>query len=559
MLDKKRIGWFILLRVILVTCFLVSIVVLDLKSLEQMADLARGVLLRLVAATYLFSLASYCVLRVFGRPLRTIAYAQIVWDLLVVTMLILVTGGVNSPFAFFYFLSIVSASVLLARYEAYYTASLCVILYGTILDFQYYGKLAPLGLSQFPAHQHGAGYIFYLIFLYSTSFFLTAYLAGSLAERARLSETALKEKAIDYDELERLHSSIVSTIDSGLVTINAEGRIRVFNRFAEQLTGLSQRDAYDRPLTAVLPGVAPFEPELFRTSQGELAHTALDGTRLLLFFKSTPLSDKDGATVGAVLDLRDLTRLRRMEEELKRADRLAAVGELSARMAHEIRNPLAAISGSVQLAALRAWADEKDKRLFSIIVRETDRLDQLLREFLFYAKPTQPAKVPLNLRRVITDLIALLSTDQRLKNVVIANLVPEGLVVLFDKDQCSQVFWNLVVNGAEAISGEGRIAIEAGLLGAGKGSRGEVWICVSDTGAGMSEADLERACEPFFTTKKSGTGLGLATVYRIVETHGGRISVSSALGEGARVTLFLPGGAVQQEQVAGRNSLSEVL
>ena len=141
------------------------------------------------------------------------------------TTLILITGGVNSPYAFLYFLSIISASVLLARSEAYYTASLCVILYGAILDFQYYGKLAALGLSPLPAQQYGAGYIFYLIFLYSASFYLTAYLAGSLSERARRSESALQEKAIDYEELERLNSSIVSTIDSGLLTINGAGRI----------------------------------------------------------------------------------------------------------------------------------------------------------------------------------------------------------------------------------------------------------------------------------------------------------------------------------------------
>jgi len=538
--DKKRIGWFILLRVIVVTCFLASIAVIDLSP-QGGADGLSGLLWRLVLATYLFSLLSLAALRFLGGQLRAIAYAQIVWDLFLVTIMIPVTGGVNSPFAFLYFLSIVSASVLLARFEAYYTASLCVILYGTILDFQYYGKLAPLGLSQLPARQHGAGYIFYLIFLYSTSFFLTAYLAGNLSERARVSESALKEKAIDYEELERLNSSIVSTIESGLLTINAERRIRVFNRFAEQLTGVSQRDAYDRPLGDVIPALARLQEEPFEGRQGEFEHPRADGRRLLIAFKSVPLMGKDGETAGAVLDLHDLTQLRRMEEELKRSDRLAAVGELSARMAHEIRNPLAAISGSVQLVALKEWADEKDRRLLSIIVRETDRLDQLLREFLFYARPTQPSKVPLNLRRVINDLCSLLSSDRRLQLVRLENLVPQELTVLFDKDQCSQVFWNLVMNGAEAIAGSGRIVIEAGLVAAGEGAGTgqQVRICVSDNGSGMSEEEVKRVFEPFFTTKKGGTGLGLATVYRIVETHGGRISVASRKGEGTTVTLYL--------------------
>jgi two-component system sensor histidine kinase PilS (NtrC family) len=542
--DKKRIGWFILLRVVIVSGLLASVIFFRLQTNELWADaLLLTVLGRLVAATYLFSLVSFVALRFTSRQVRAITYAQIVWDLMLVTILILVTGGVSSPYAFLYFLSIVSASVLLARSEAYYTASLCVILYGSILDLQYYGKLAALGVSQLPAQQHGAGYLVYLIILYSASFYLTAYLAGSLAERARLSESALQEKAIDYTELERLNSSIVSTIDSGLLTINFTGRIRVFNRYAELLTGISQREAYDRPLSEVLPGFGPFLPEIFGVTQGELEHEGPDGETLLFSFKSVPLIGKDGEMVGAIIDLHDLTQMKRMAGELKRADSLAAVGELSARMAHEIRNPLAAISGSVQLVALRECADENDQRLFSIILRETDRLDGLLRDFLSYAKPTPPAKVPLNLRRVIADLAALLSIDPRFKGVRIENGVPEDLVVVFDKDQCSQVFWNLLVNGAEAITGEGSISIGADLLPATMGlpsDCGQVRICVRDDGSGMSEADAKRVFEPFFSTKNGGTGLGLATVYRILERHGGRVTVESTKGEGTAVTLYLP-------------------
>jgi two-component system, NtrC family, sensor histidine kinase PilS len=539
--ERKRISWFILLRVVVVSAFLASTLFFDLHSQDAMADGVRPVLAQLVLATYLFSLVSYLFLRTTPRHTRTVSYSQIVWDLLLVTTLILVTGGVNSPYAFLYFLSIISASVLLARSEAYYTASLCVILYGAILDFQYYGRLSTLGLSPLPAESHGAGYIFYLIFLYSASFYLTAFLAGSLAERARRSESALQEKAIDYEELERLNSSIVSTIDSGLITINAQTRVRVFNRYAEVLTGISQREAYDRELCDLFPGLARFTGELLGVVQGEFEYLGQAGEQLLLSFKSVPLTGKDGEPAGAILDLHDLTQMKRMAGELKRADKLAAVGELSARMAHEIRNPLAAISGSVQLVALRQWADDKDKRLFSIIIRETDRLDGLLRDFLFYAKPTQPTKVALHLRQLIAELSPLLSRDPRLDRISIENAVPEGMVVVFDRDQCKQIFWNLLVNGAEAIAGEGSISIKADLQRAGApGDQDQVCIRVTDNGQGMSSANVKRVFEPFFTTKKGGTGLGLATVYRIVETHGGRITVASEEGVGTTVTLHLP-------------------
>ena len=540
MIEKKKVFGFILLRLAVVSVFLFTTISLDVHTYDVSGEIAREVLIRLIGATYLFSLASLAALRfVSPRQVRTLAYLQIVWDLILVTVLILVSGGVTSHYAFLYFLSIISASTLLARSQAYYTASLCVILYGAILDFQFYGKLAPLGLSPYPAQQWGAEYLLYLIFLHCAAFFLTAFLAGHLAERARISETALQEKAIDYEELERLNSCIVSTIESGLLTINSAGRIRVFNSYAENLTGVSQQDAYDRLLAEVLPGLASFESTYFESGQGEFQHKGPDGRELLLCFKSMPLLDKEGETVGAIFDLHDLTEMKRMAAELKRADRLAAVGELSARMAHEIRNPLAAISGSVQLVALRPWVDEKDQRLFSIILRETDRLDGLLRDFLFYAKPNQPSKVPLNLRRVITDLCALLATDPRLERVEIDNQVPDDLVVQFDKDQCSQVFWNLVVNGAEAITVDGCISIDATLT-RGNGGRSEVRISVRDNGSGMSQADVKRVFEPFFTTKKGGTGLGLATVYRIVETNGGRMSINSTQGKGTTVTLHLP-------------------
>jgi len=543
--ERKRIGWFIVLRLGVVSTFLASTFVFDLHTLETITEGAATGLARLLVATYLFSLASLAFLRFTSGHTRTLSYAQIVWDLLLVTTLILITGGIHSPYAFLYFLSIVSASVLLARSEAFYTASLCVILYGAIIDFQYYGRLGMLGLNKPSPELYSAGYIFYLIFLYSASFYLTAMLAGSLAERARRSESALMEKAIDFEELQRLNSSIVSTIDSGLVTINSQAHIRVFNHYAEQLTGISQREAYDRGLCQVIPGLERFTGELFGVAQGEFEHLGPHGEQMLLSFKSVPLIGKDGETVGAILDLHDLTQMKRLAGELKRADRLAAVGELSARMAHEIRNPLAAISGSVQLVALRDWVDEKDKRLLSIILRETDRLDGLLRDFLFYAKPTQPTKVPLQLKKVIDELCDLLSRDPRLEGVTIDVRVPDELMVTFDRDQCKQVFWNLIVNGAEAIESQGRIAIKADLKRLQPEDEPEqVRIQVSDDGQGMSGAEVKRVFEPFFSTKKGGTGLGLATVYRIVETHGGRVSVASEPGRGTTVTLLLPAATV---------------
>lgn len=544
MSDKKRLFWFIFARVVVVSFFLVSTIILNIKEPDSVSDIAFYGQIRLIVATYLFSIVSLLVLRFTDRLNRTLTYAQIIWDLLLVTLLLLFTGGINSPYSFLYILSIINASVLLARREAYYTASLCGILYGAILDLQYYGRLTPLGLSQFPAQQYGANYIFYTISLNIVAYYLTAFLAGNLAERARASENALQEKVVDFEELESLNSSIVSTINSGLLTINNAGRIRVFNRYAEQLTGITQKEAYDRLLVEVIPGLAPYLDDLCNSMQGELDYSAANGITKILGFKSVALTDKDGSRVGVIVAFYDITRIKEMESNLKKADRLAAVGELSARIAHEIRNPLASISGAVQLIAQSESTDAKDKQLLDIVLRETDRLNELIRDFLEYARPTPPTKVSVPLRRLIGELASLLGNDPRFGLVTIDNKIIDELVLGFDLDQCKQVFWNLLVNAAEAMPSGGLISLDAEIIKndatAGINVGDVVKITVTDNGVGMGPEDVKKVFEPFFTTKPGGTGLGLATVYRIMETHGGMIAVDSIIGKGTTFTLYLP-------------------
>lgn len=544
MFDKKRLDWFIYLRLVVVSLFLASTLVLNVHSPEILGDVSIPGLVKLILASFVFSLVSLVVARSTGSFNRILTYSQIVWDLLLVTILLLLTGGIKSPYSFLYFLSIINASILLARRESYYTASLCVILYGSILDLQYYGKLAPLGLSQAPAMQYGAGYIIYLIFLNSAAFYLTAILAGHLAERARVSESALQEKVIDYEELERLNSSIVSTIDSGLLTINTLGRIRVFNRYAEQLTGITQRSAYDRPLVEVIPGLFSYAEGFFSANQGEFEYITAQGKALILSFKSVPLTDRDGSRIGMILDFHDLTQIKQMEAQLKKADRLAAIGELSARIAHEIRNPLASISGSVQLIAQGERVDERDSRLISIVLRETDRLNTLIRDFLAYARPNVPNKISVTLGAIVDELCAISGVDPRFEKVSVQNRIPMDIQVLFDLDQCKQVFWNLLLNAAESMSQQGEIILDAVMIRnetrTGIVGGDVVKITVKDNGSGVLPENMRMIFEPFFTTKPGGTGLGLATVYRIVESHGGVILVDSMVGVETVFTIYLP-------------------
>jgi two-component system sensor histidine kinase PilS (NtrC family) len=541
--EKRRLAWFILIRVAVVSLFLISTVILNAKEPESINGIELIGFYKLIIATYLFSIASLIILRLATGLNRTLVYAQILWDLLLVTILLLLTGGINSPYSFLYMLSIINASVLLARREAIYTASLCGILYGAILDLQYYGKLEGLGLSPVPAQQYGANYLFYTIFVNILAFYLTAFLTGYLAERVRKSENALQEKAIDYEELERLNSSIVSNIDSGLLSINNDGRIRVFNRYAAELTGITQEEAYDRPLSEVIDGFTLFADNILAFCEGEIDYKTRKGDQMIFGFRAVPLVDKEGDSVGVIINFKDLTQIKRMKEELKRADRLAAIGELSAHIAHEVKNPLASISGSVQLISQGDKIDGADKKLLNIIMRETERLNGLINDFLAYARPSQPLKIPVLLKQLITDMASLLSADPRFKNVIIQNNCMEQLTLAIDRDQMRQVFWNLFINAAEAMPAGGTIKVDTvtGNNGdPGMFSGENIKIVVADTGSGMAMNDVKRVFEPFFTTKSGGTGLGLATVYRIIESHGGSIFVNSVKDAGTTFTICLP-------------------
>lgn len=541
--EKKRITWFILLRLVVVSLFLLSTTILNVKEPEIVVGEALPVLTKLIVSTYLFSILSLLALKFTGRFNLTLAYLQIVWDLLLVTTLILLTGGVNSPFSFLYILAVINASVLLSRREAFYTASLCGILYGAIVDFQYFGRLTDIGLSHVAALQYGAGHILYTIFINISAFYLTAFLTGYLADRARRSESALKEKVIDYEELERLNRTIVTNLDSGLMTINNSGKIRAFNRYAEELTGVSQRDAYDRPVTDLIPGFGAFGDDIFNLQRQEVEYDTPTGNRMIFGFKAVPFTDMDGNRLGAIIDFQDLTVWKRMEERLKKADRLAAIGELSARIAHEIRNPLASVSGSVQLIAQGGGISAGDKGLLDIVLRETDRLNGLITDFLAYARPSMPVKVTVNLKGFIENLVALLTTDPRFELVKILNDCPDDLSVEVDRDQFQQVFWNLLMNAAEAMPAGGIVSIYAAAVHTREhlqGPGGEVLIDVTDNGSGMEPEDVNRIFEPFFTTKTGGTGLGLATVYRIIEAHDGMIAVDSGIGKGTTFTIYLP-------------------
>ncbi|ABL00116.1 two-component system sensor histidine kinase NtrB [Pelobacter propionicus] len=542
MWRERQLRIFIYARILVSFLFLVSTVALMLKEPEAMDDITHNGVIRLMAFSFLFSAISHFSLKL-PRFRHFITYLQTIWDLLFVTVLLLFTGGVDSPYSFLYLLSIMNAGVLLGRREAFYTASLCGILYGAISDFQYFGYLEVIGLSREAAHAFGGMQILYNIFMNLMGFGLTGFITGYLSQQARQNADALERKNVNLEELERLNRTIVANLESGLITVTREGTIRVFNRYAEELTKKTQQDVYDLPLERLFPEMAAsVRGEQGRTSSGECAWKGADGEALVLGYSSVPFSDGRGELAGAIINFKDLTDKIRMEEALRRSDKLAVLGSLAARMAHEIRNPLAAMSGSVQLLADHGTVAENDQRLLAIILRETDRLNALITSFLTYARPVSPHKERISLGGLIDEVRLLVSSDRRFGGITLTAQVPERMTISADQNQLRQVLINLLNNAAEAMPEGGRVEISAHLASPEDGDRAEqrAVITVSDSGSGITDEVAAHLFEPFWTTKSDGCGLGLAITYRIIEEHGGTITAESPPWGGCRITISLP-------------------
>ncbi|CAH2031530.1 two-component system sensor histidine kinase NtrB [Trichlorobacter ammonificans] len=539
MTSERRLRLFITARVVVTILFLASTIVLKLQDPEALDNTHFRGIVQLMVLSCVFSAVSLALVgRLQWR--RSLSRLQVVWDILFVTMLLILTDGIASPYSFLYLLAIMSAGMLISRRDALYTAALCVILYGAMVDMQYYGMLSGLGLTPDAAHERGEVVVFYTLFLHLVGFVLAALASGYLSERAQVSEDALRISEVNYEELRCLHSTIVEHLESGLLTVTTAGGIRVFNPYLQRLTGLSQEEAYNRSLASLFPDLALNGAALVRPRRGEFSYRSASGDSRTIGYTTTPYRDTQGETAGQIVTLKDLTELKQMEQALKRSDRLAALGELSARMAHEIRNPLAAISGSVQLLTAQGGLPDQESRLLAIVTRESERLNGLITDFLAYARPRPPRLENVDLRQMLLDLRELLAADQRFRTVQIELVGPPMFLIRADRGQLHQVLLNLLHNAAEAMPEGGTVTVEMAREGDDGGSSATARIMVADQGCGIDDETMRHLFEPFWTTKTTGSGLGLATVYRIIEGHGGTIRVSRPRTGGTLVVVRLP-------------------
>lgn len=493
-----------------------------------------------VALAFLATAVTGFLLPRVRRPTR-FATLNIGTDIGLVSALVHFSGGPDSLFAFLYVVVALYGTLLFERRAALLAAGVGTAAYGGVL------LLAWLGIGG-PPHG-GAPFVLLAAWgFHAAAIGTTVLLASTLARE-------LRQRTFALERLEDIHQRIVASLMSGLLTTDREGRITSFNPEAQAITGLSAAASLGRPVAEVLPGAEA----LYGRSGPERARLPFrsrDGRDLHLGVGSYALRSNDDDADGRVVIFQDVTDVVAMEHELRRSERLAAVGELSASIAHEIRNPLAAISGSIQMlrrAAEGAEGGGEDARLMDIVLRETERLNRLISDFLRYARPGPIVAESVDVKELLGEMREMWEPSLP-TGIGLAVDVPAGLRVQADPGQLQQVLWNLVINSAQAMPEGGEISVTATPYGAG-GPQGRadsdrneeekeacVEICVLDTGAGIPRDVLENIFDPFFTTKAEGSGLGLATVHRIVEEHGGSLHLESREAHGTCVRVRLPRG-----------------
>jgi two-component system sensor histidine kinase PilS (NtrC family) len=489
--------------------------------------------MRLFVSTILFwySLSLFYVLLLsLWQEHRLQASLQVLTDLVLVSLVIHETGGWDSSLNFLYPLVIIVASVLLPRVWAQLVAALAFILYGTVLELNYYG-VVPSYCSTHPGLKTLQAIIFVNLF----AFLAVAYLAGLLTAKLRQVRVQLKHTSGALESLQVLHENIIHSISSGLITTGLDGRITLVNGAARRLLERTPAELLGARVDQLF--LDPLPTVESQQAHGEVRFDAPTKFRNTVRVRVAALTVPERGELGYVYVLDDLTEIRRLEREVRMQDRLAAVGRLAAAIAHEIRNPLTSIAGSVSMLSGIPEMNEDHRRLLDIVTRESQRLNSILTDFLAYSRTKQYHFDRVDLIQLVEDTLTL--ADHRMTaektGITIERWFPVGQAwTMADGDKLKQVFWNFCENAVRAMKGGG------GVLTVAVESLGDDWqVGFTDTGAGMSPQQIEKIFEPFQSNFEGGTGLGLAIVYQIVQAHGGKVWARSKPGLGTSFVLRL--------------------
>jgi two-component system, NtrC family, sensor histidine kinase PilS len=483
------------------------------------------------------------------RDPRRFAWFQLSLDVVLITGIVASTGGPESIFVPLYVLAAVAACFVLPRVGALIVAGLSSLLQIALVAAR--STVVLLGLAE-PTEM--APLEILAAALNAAMLLIVSMVIASLVDRYRRSEDHLETQQRSLSDVKAFRDLIFESVGSGLVAVDAAGRVTAFNRAAASITGVPAAEALGRPWSTIFgPGV---DLEDVRAATDEVAGLPpryefqierRDGARVPVGITFWSLRSGRGDVEGLIGVCQDLSLIKQMEQRMRQADRLATVGRLSANMAHEIRNPLASISGAIEALARELPPDQHRNRLVEIVLRESGRLNDLVGDFLEYARPAPISQIEVDMAELLDEVLLLIEHRPLPPNLKIIREYGEALMVSIDPQQMRQAIWNLCLNAVQALpDAVGEVRVGARVL---PGEPGSLQVWIADTGQGIGPEDLPHIFEPFYSTKPEGSGLGLALVYRVMQDHGGQVEAKTLLGEGTTFTLTLPlaAGAARSE------------
>jgi two-component system sensor histidine kinase PilS (NtrC family) len=528
--ERNWLTWLVKVRILILMVLLaieLAVIRLTPRPLPILPFLTGMVLWFVLSLFFLFLVSVW-------SEHRLQAILQVLADLAMVTLVVHVTGGIDSSLNFLYPLVIVVACMLLPRVWGYLSAALAFILFGSILELDYY-LVVPSYSTSHPKLKALQVVIFVNLFAY----FAIAYLAGLLMSKLRQVDVQLKDASGALRNLQALHENIVQSMSGGVITTSLDGRITLVNRAAQQLLEISEAELRGRSVADIFQDPLPHFGGA--RADAEVRYVAVNGFRKTFRVLVSALNVSARGDLGFVYSFDDLTEIRRLEREVRMQDRLAAVGRLAAAIAHEIRNPLTSIAGSVSMLSDAPSLSPEERHLLQIVIRESDRLNNIITDFLAYSRGKQYTFARVNLIPLLEDTLTLLEHRLTAENAGIElqrNFPKAEAWVLADGDKLKQVFWNFCENAVRAMKSKSKD--KGGILNIILAERGPDWeMSFSDTGPGINPQQTEKIFEPFQSNFEGGTGLGLAIVYQIVQAHDGKVWARSELGKGTSFVVRL--------------------
>jgi two-component system sensor histidine kinase PilS (NtrC family) len=465
-----------------------------------------------------------------GVPMERIAWFQFGLDALLITGIVTASGGPRSVFIPLYVVLVVGSCFVLSRTGGLTVAMMCSLLY-----------VLPV-LGRTPGENTTVEVL--TVFMNAGVLLVVAVLTGALTGRYHELHQDMEDQRKHLSDLQAFRDLIFESVGSGLVAADPTGRVTAFNRAAESITGVRAGEAVDQPWEAIFGRGVNLEEVQRAVSEGsepspryEFRLRRRDGQEVPVGISFRSLRSGTGAVAGLIGVCQDLSSIKQMEQRMRQADRLAAVGRLSANMAHEIRNPLASISGAVEALSRDLPPDHTRGQLVEIVLRESARLNQIVGDFLEYARPAPMVPLEINMAEILDEVLLLIEHRSLPANLKVIREYGDTLPTRADPQRFRQAVWNLCLNAVQAMPDGGELRVSARSL---RDRGGRLQISIADTGQGIADSDLPHIFEPFFSTKPEGSGIGLALVYRVVEEHGGSIEVRSRIGDGTTFILTLP-------------------